>query len=119
MYAYPWIKPLMAIVLVGLAGCGSENEAPSPMPQTQTYQQGWSHNCKLSCTNVSVNQTETVERPGRNGSGTVCNESRQACENERAAACANAIAMANNETLYDNCQLVDEGVCVEGCTLLQ
>lgn len=118
MYAY-WSKAALAAAFVcALAGCGQGNNAEvQAPPQEQSFQKGWSHNCTLSCTNVSVNQPEMVERPGRAGAGTVCRESRQACEDGRAAACADAVAMTNNETLYDDCRLVGEGECAEGCTL--
>lgn len=120
MYAYSPSKVLLAAAFVCvLSGCGQKNDAAAPVPRAQPFQKGWSHNCTLSCTNVSVNQTETVERPGRVGSGTVCAANRQACEAQRSAACADAVAMANNETLYDDCRLVGVGECVEGCTLPQ
>lgn len=121
MYAYPWSKTTLitAALFFGLAGCGREDDTPAPIPQEQSYQKGWSHNCWLMCTNVSVNQPEKVERPGRTEVGIICKESQQACEAERSAACANAIAATNNETLYDNCELVSEGACAESCTLRQ
>lgn len=116
MYAYPWSLPLLAaVVFCGLAGCGKGNDA-SP-PQEQSFVKGWSHNCTLACTNVSVNQSETVERPGRTGQITGCYDSRHACETARAEACANTVATTNNETLYDDCRVVSEGECVEGCTI--
>lgn len=118
MHAYPCATALITAALAcALTACGRADETPAAVPYTQPYQKGWGHNCTLSCTNVSVNREETVERPGRTASGTSCSDSRQACEAERAIACANAVAMANNETLYDNCRLVGEGECVEGCTL--
>jgi hypothetical protein len=70
----------------------------------------------MTCTNVSVNRSETVERPGRAAGGPMCSGSRQDCEAMRSVACANAVATTNNETLYDDCRLVSEGQCVEGCT---
>lgn len=118
MNIHPWSKLLViAAVFCGLAGCGGNNNTPAPA--AQDYQKGWSHNCTLSCTNVSVNQSETVERPGRMGAVTACRENRQVCETGRDAACAGAVAMTNNETLYDNCQLLSVGECVEGCTFPQ
>ena len=118
MYAFPSSKALLAAALFcGLAGCGKGNDVPAQPPQEQSFLKGWSHNCTLTCTNVSVNHTETVERPGRMGQITGCLDSKQACETTRAEACANAVAMANNETLYDDCQVVSEGECTEGCTI--
>lgn len=118
MYAYPWSKPLLAaFVLCGLAGCGKGNDGPVQPSQEQSFIKGWSHNCTLICTNVSVNQPETVERPGRMGHATGCQDSKQACETARAEACANAVGMTNNETLYDDCRVVGEGECVEGCAI--
>src|SRR5688572_31516208 len=118
MHAYPCGKTLITAALACvLTACGGAEDTAAAVPHTRTYQKGWSHNCTLNCTNVSVNRSETVERPGRTASGVSCSESRQACEAERAIACAIAVAMANNETLYDNCQPVSEGECAEGCTL--
>jgi hypothetical protein len=119
MYANSWSRaPLAAAFACALVGCGQGNNATvQESSRLQPFEKGWSHNCTLRCTNVSVNQVETVERPGRSGFGTVCRQSRQACEEGRAAACADAVAAANNETLYDNCQLVGAAECVEGCTL--
>ncbi len=115
MHAYTrFLKMLVAIVIFcGLAGFGEA------VAQEQPYQKGWSHNCKLSCTNVSVNQAETVERPGRISSGAMCEQSKETCEAARTDACAEAVAVTNNETLYDNCRVVSAGACKEGCTVRQ
>jgi hypothetical protein len=108
----------LAVALAGgLAACGKQEQASPPQaPQPQSYRQGWSNNCTMSCTNVSVNRAETVERPGRTAAGPICSGSRQDCEAMRSIACANAVAATNNETLYDDCRLVSQGECVEGCT---
>ncbi|HEX5055226.1 MAG TPA: hypothetical protein VFX02_01890 [Gammaproteobacteria bacterium] len=124
MQVYPFNRSRMvagafAVALVaGLAACGQEEQAPPAQisAQPQSHRQGWSHNCTMDCTNVSVNRSETVERPGRTAAGPICSGSRQSCEAMRSVACANAVATANNETLYDDCHLVSEGECVEGCT---
>jgi hypothetical protein len=113
--AHSWSGILIRIVTFCiLAASGTLTVAAE-----QTYQRGWSHNCKLSCTNVSVNQPETVERPGRTTAGTACLVSKEACEAGRAAACAEAVATTNNETLYDDCRIVaeGEGECMQRCTL--
>jgi hypothetical protein len=113
--AHTWSKTLIrAAILCTLAASSTLTVAAE-----QAYQRGWSHNCKLSCTNVSVNQPETVERPGRTNTGTACLDSKDACEAGRAAACAEAVATTNNETLYDDCRIVaeGEGECVQRCTL--
>lgn len=121
MYTHPWSRTLITatVLFCGLAGCEKENDTPAQLPQQPSYRIGWSHNCWLTCTNVSVNQPEKVERPGRLGNGIICMESKQDCEAERATACINAVAATNNETLYDNCELLSEGECTESCTLPQ
>ena len=123
MHAYPWAKALIAAALAcALTACGQSGDDATPQSSVQPsyprpVQTGWSNNCTLRCTNVSVNQPETMERPGRMGPHTSCRASKQSCEAELAVACANAVAAANNETLYDNCEVIGTGECMEGCAV--